>query len=114
LKRLLSQFGKEDACRGADDWVDDANIGYPQQKLYVNNLRLLLPSIVKQVQSLLADFPGWEIVVAVSIPRQGDHWPMMGLTLRFDEIIDGLQTQYFPKEFQSIAYDGSRRGTERD
>jgi hypothetical protein len=39
---------------------------------------------------------------------------MMGLTIRDHEIIDGLQRQYFPREFQSIRYRGSRPGTERD
>jgi hypothetical protein len=29
--------------------------------------------------------------------------------VRPHEIIDGLQRQYFPKEFQGIEYEGSRR-----
>jgi hypothetical protein len=33
----------------------------------------------------------------------------MGLTVRAHEIIDNLKRQYFPKEFQVIEYEGSRR-----
>jgi hypothetical protein len=33
----------------------------------------------------------------------------MGLVIRDDEIVDGLQRQYFPREFQTIKYEGSRQ-----
>ena len=36
---------------------------------------------------------------------------MMGLTIRKHEIIDGLQRQYFPEEFQSFRYADSKPGT---
>lgn len=114
IRERLSQFGHEDACRRRDFWVDDRDVGYSQQKVYVNNLALLRPRVIKSLQALLGNFPSWEIMVAVSIPDSGENWPTMGLTIRAHEIIDGLQRQYFPKEFQTIEYEGSRRGTEHD
>jgi len=38
----------------------------------------------------------------------------MGLYIRPHEIIDALQRQYLPAEFQTVEYEGARRGTERD
>jgi hypothetical protein len=63
---------------------------------------------------LVGEFSKWEIMVAVSIPGPGELWPDMGLTVRSQEIIDGLQRGYFPVEFRDLAYEGSRPGTDRD
>src|SRR5207302_657725 len=106
--------GTEDARKPGDYWVHDSYWGYPQAKIYINNLALLRPPVIKLLQQVLADFPGWEIMVAVSVRGSGETWPKMGLTIRAPEIVDGLQRQYFPKEFQNIEYEGSRRGTDRD
>ena len=38
----------------------------------------------------------------------------MGIFIRADEIVDGLQRQYFPKEFQDLAFEGARRGSISD
>ena len=38
----------------------------------------------------------------------------MGISIRSNEIVDDLQRQYFPKEFQDLAYEGARRGTVLD
>ena len=114
ILELIGQFGSEDYRMSADCWVDDDNIGTTQQKIYVRNLTLLRPQVIASLQDLVRKFPGWEIMVAVSVPGPGETWPDMGLTIRAREIVDGLQRQYFPKEFQSIQYEGSRRGTERD
>ncbi len=81
----------------------------PQLKLSIGKVELLLPHLIKGLQGLLKDYPGWEIVVAVAVKDHFYEWPEMGLTIRANEIIDGLQRQYFPKEFQSIEYEGSRR-----
>jgi hypothetical protein len=114
VRQLLNSFGTENFRQTADCWVDDDNIGTLQQKIYVRNLALLKPAVVKSLQRLLIDFPDWEIMVAVSVPGPGERWPDMGLTIRAHEIVDGLQRQYFPSEFQSLSYEGSRRGTETD
>jgi hypothetical protein len=69
---------------------------------------MVRPVVVKSLQKLLQGYPNWDIAIAVASPEKENAWPAMGLTIRDDEIIDGLQRQYFPKEFQTIVYEGSR------
>jgi hypothetical protein len=114
LRRLLNRYGTEDIDRSADFWIDDDNMGVSQHAIYVRNLRLLDPAIIANLQRLLAEFPGWDIVVIVSVPEKDDVWPDMGLTVRAHEIIDGLQRHYFPEPYRNFSYAGSRPGTERD
>ena len=103
LRALLLTLGSEDYRETADCWVDDDNLGTPQQKVYIRNLSLLRPAVVASLQRLLADFPEWEIMVGVSVPGQGRGWPSMGLTIRAHEIVDGLQRQYFPKSSRILS-----------
>jgi hypothetical protein len=114
VRRLFLHFGTEDFRRTADCWIDDDNLGTKQQKIYIRSLALLRPEVIKTLQRLLTDFSDWEIVIAVSVPGLGETWPDMGLTIRTHEIIDGLQRQYFPREFQNFEYQNSRPGTDRD
>jgi hypothetical protein len=44
----------------------------------------------------------------VSLGVRGKHWPEMGLIVRAREIVDGLQKSFFPEEFRSLRYEGSR------
>ena len=111
LEEILRQFSKEDFIGRADYWIVDDNWGSKQHMLYINNLNLLAPAIVKLLQTSLADFPDWEIVTAISLGDSSKSWPAMGLKIRAHEIIDDLQRQYFPKEFQGIKFEGSRRGS---
>ena len=85
--------------------------GHPQVKVSICRLELLRPEIITLLQRTLARFPGWEIVVAVVLREHLDDWPDMGLIIRAHEIIDGLERQHFPKEFQSLTYAGSKRGS---
>lgn len=114
IGRMLERFGKQDAFGKGDYWLVDDNWGNHQQKIEVQNLSLIESPIVKLLQKILAPYPDWEIVVAVDVPEHKADWPPMGLIIRNNEIIDGLQRQYFPVEFQNIQYDGSRIGTDRD
>jgi hypothetical protein len=114
IQALLSPVGQENPYGKADYWLIDDNWGSLQHKIEVQNLHLLKPDIVRSLQVLLEEFHGWEIVVAVHVPGTEKSWPPMGLIIRAQEIVDGLQRQYFPKEFQSYQYQGSRRGTDRD
>jgi hypothetical protein len=115
IEDLLERFGRPDTLLGSGDYsVYGDYMGHPQVKVSVNNLRLLRPSVVTALQSVLDEFPGWEIVVAVAVRGHYDDWPDMGLIIRGHEIIDGLQRQYFPPEFRDIQYEGSRPGTDRD
>jgi hypothetical protein len=109
---VLRQFGVEDSHQSGDYWIHDSYWGFPQVKVFVHNLALLSPRVVKALQRVLRNFVGWEIMVAVAV--RGEVWPDMGLTIRAHEIVDGLQRQYFPKEYRGFEYEGSRLGTDRD
>ena len=98
----------------ADCYVVDENWGGCQQKIEVFNLTLLQPGVIKSLQGLLKDYPGWEIRLGVRAPKNSHRWPVMGLTVRVHEVIDGLQRQYLPAEFHDIRYDTGRPGTEND
>jgi hypothetical protein len=106
LKDTLDEFGREDWLGHGDYWIISDNWGTSQHKVYIDNLDFLAPSIVKLLQRILADFPDWEIVVAIDFKDKGLSWPNMGLTIRAHEIIDELQRQYFPPPAASAAIDG--------
>jgi hypothetical protein len=114
IDNLLEQYGEPDSLDGLGDYCahDDFRQS-PQVKVSIGNIGLLRPSIVYQLQGIVRDFPGWEIVYAVALEDHLDDWPDMGLYIRGNEIVDTLQRQYFPKEYQDIQYTGSRRTTEQ-
>jgi len=114
INALLEQFGKRDSLEPGDYSIYQDYWGFPQVKVSIGNLKLLEPTIVDKLQHIVGAYQGWEIVVAVALKNHYSDWPEMGLYIRPHEIIDGLQRQYFPKEFQSIAYKGARVGTVYD
>ena len=109
ITELLDRYGKKDGLGEGDYWLVDDNLGLWRQKVEVQNLNLLQPSIIKQLQGLLADYPDWEITVRVDIVGQEDTLPPMGLLISTDEIFDDLQRQFLPPEFRNITYPGSKR-----
>jgi hypothetical protein len=109
IREMLRQFGEEDdGTEHKDYFFLDDNLGLWQHKIETSNLEMVKPVVVKLLQTLLQGYPNWDIAIAVGSPEKENAWPAMGLTIRDDEIVDGLQRQYFPKEFQTIAYEGSR------
>jgi hypothetical protein len=108
LEKILRRFGRSDYLGHADYWLLDDNWGPKQHKLYITSLNMLAPKIVKLLQAALAEFPDWEIVAAVALDGSGKSWPEMGVTIRAHEIVDDLQRQFFPKEFQGITYERSK------
>lgn len=115
VEKLLERFGRPDYLPGQPDGdysVHGDYSGYPQIVVFVGNLKMLRPPVICGLQQLIKEFPGWQVEVTVAV--RGQDWPNMGLYIRPHEIIDGLQRQYFPKEFQDIAYEGARRGTAYD
>lgn len=116
MTKVLDQYGVEYnfRTRKGDYWIIDEPYGFDQHNVYFNKLKMFAPKIVKELQGLLKQFPGWEIFVTAYIKPEGKSWPDMGLVIREHEIVDGLQRQYFPPEYQSIQYEGSRVGTDRD
>jgi hypothetical protein len=112
---VMKKFGRHDSLSALGDYsVLGDYWGYPQVRVGVHDLRLIHPHIIKWLQNILAQFPGWEIVVVVAIRGHYYDWPDMALYVRAHEIFDTLQRQYFPEEFQRLEYDGSRRGTEAE
>lgn len=111
---LLGRYGKADSFGRGDYLIVDDNYGWNRISVAIQNLHILNPEIVRNLQSLLTNLQEWEIVMAVDVPGTEVNWPRMGLTIRRNEIIDGLQRQYFPDEFRSFAYPGSRAGTGYD
>jgi hypothetical protein len=106
---VLRQFGEEDYHPGQKDYfLLDENLGLWQHKIETNNLEMVRLIVIESLRRLLQGYPNWEIAIALASPDMENVWPAMGLVIRDDEIIDGLQRQYFPKEFQTIAYEGSR------
>jgi len=111
--RLLRRLGYSNSLNG-DFWIVEDNYGPKQHKIYFYNLGLLAPAVIRGLQSLLDDHPDWAWVIVVWPHGTPEDWPEMGLIVRKHEIIDGLKRELFPKEFQSLRYEGARPGTDRD
>jgi hypothetical protein len=104
IRETLQQFGTENYLGDADYLIVDDNYGFYQHRIEIHKLHMLRPVVAKSLQTLLRQFPDWEIVIAVDMPGKEAAWPRMGLTIRSDEIADDLQRQYLPREFQNIHY----------
>jgi hypothetical protein len=111
IAALLKRFGTQDAFGRGDFLLVDDNYGWKLQKIEVQRLHMLRPEIVKNLRRLLREFPDWEITIAVDVPGTESTWPNMGVIIRSHEVVDGLQREYLPDEFQMMEYDGSRRGS---
>ncbi len=108
VRAVLQHYGEEDVGgeRRGYHLVDD-NLGFHRHKIETEELKLIMPIVVKSLQELLSGYPNWEIVMAVASPDK-EMRPNMTLVIRDDEIIDGLQRQYLPNELRTIQYEGSR------
>jgi hypothetical protein len=110
---LLKRFGRPDFLRGqpeGDFSVHGDYSEYPQVVVFIHNLGLLRQPVVSALQQLLKEFPGWQIDLMIGLWDHLNDWPNMGISIRANEIVDDLQRQYFPKEFQDLVFEGSRRG----
>jgi hypothetical protein len=114
---LLERFGKPDykPSQSPGDFSLHGDYGgYPEVVVFAGNLKMLRPHVIIALQELIKEFPGWQITVTVAVRGHYEDWPNMGLYVRPNEVIDGLQRQYFPKEFQDLAYEGARQGNAYD
>ena len=117
VKKLLERFGRPNYLPGqpyGDYSVHGDYSEYPQVVVFVNNLELLRPVVVSTLQELVRGFPGWQIDLMVGIRGHLDDWPNMGVSIRPHEIVEDLQQDYFPKEFQDLNYPGARKGSAYD
>ncbi len=115
VEALLEHFGRPDSLtRDGEYTVHGDYLGSPEIVVFVGNLAMLAPNIIDKLHEVIKAFPGWQIVTTVTVRGHYADWPNMGLYIRPNEIIDGLQRLYFPKEFQDIEYEGARKGTKYD
>jgi hypothetical protein len=114
VNAVLEQYGRHDSLDPGDYSIYEHYWGFPQVKISISDLKLLQPRIIYKLQNIVKAYPKWEIVIAVAVRNHYDDWPNMGLYVRPHEIVDGLQWQYLPPEFQNINYEGARHGTVRD
>jgi hypothetical protein len=116
VDKLLERFGRPDFLPEqpyGDYHIHGDYSEYPQVVVFVENLELLRTPVVDALQELIKEFAGWQIDLMVTL-RGHEDWPNMGISIRANEIVDDLQRQYFPKEFQNLAYEGARRGSVLD
>jgi hypothetical protein len=104
ISKALRQFGTEDHFGKGDYLLVDDNYGQRRHQVEIHRLHMLRPLVIHALQALLQAIPNWEIVVAVDIPGTEGRCPPMGLRVQSDTIIDDLQRQYLPSEFQNIRY----------
>ena len=115
VEGIFQQFGTPDSLtRDGDYTVQGDYLGSAEVVVFVGNLELLRPEIVDQLQQIVREFSGWQIVMTVAVRGHYDDWPNMGLYIRPNEVIDGLQRQFLPKEFRDIEYKGARVGAAYD
>ncbi len=114
ISAVLIPFGTEDQFGNADYLLVDDNYGHRRHTIEIHKPRMLDPALVRMLRMLLDELPDWEIVIAVDLPGTENSWPRMGLIIRRDGIVDGLQRGYLPVEFQKVVFEGSRTGTGYD
>jgi hypothetical protein len=103
---VLDAFGKKDYRGRADYWIVDDDWGLDFIRIEAQNLQMLSPVVVARLKQVLVDFPGWHIAVRVDVPGTEEAWPLMGILIFRDHVIDHLKREYLPAEFQQITYEG--------
>jgi hypothetical protein len=113
IKTVLKRYGQENywtadgSFHVADYHILDDNWGNLSHKVEIHNLQMLQPTVVKSLQSVLRDYPEWDIIVQVDVPGTEATWPPMGLVVCDDKIFDALEREHLPIEFQGLAYEGA-------
>jgi hypothetical protein len=103
---VLDVFGKKDYRGRADYWIVDDDWGLDFIRVEAQNLQMLRPVVVAGLKRVLVDFPGWHIAVRVDVPGTEETWPLMGILIFRDRVIDHLKREYLPAEFRQIIYEG--------
>jgi hypothetical protein len=116
VDKLLERFGRPDLLPGqrfGDYQVNGDYSDYPRAVVFVDNLKLLRRPVVDALQLLIKQFPGWQVDLMVTT-RGHEEWPGMGVSVRSNEVVENLNRQYFPAEFQDLTFANSRSGTFKD
>ena len=112
LARTLRCFG-----RNWDDYYLLKERAWAYRHLILTNSPIILRSPIPVVlQSLLAEYPDWEIVICVvnresnstDVQTYGYEWPESQVVIRDDVIIDCLVRERLPREFNDLIIEGSR------
>lgn len=88
-----------------DNFLSDGQIG-----VSLGNVRLFEPQVIRGLQAVLADFPGWDIVVS-HCPVRGEEGygrQALGVVVRAHEVIDDLIRERLPPQYRSIVYPDGR------
>lgn len=109
ISEILQSFGTEDFIGRADYWILDDNYGFKSINIAIHRIEFLRPEIVWQLQAALVDHPDWEIKIAIDVPGKEQLWPVMGLGIRLNQIVDELQRDYLPAEFRNIRFVSRRK-----
>ena len=109
IRALLQQYGKEDDGTDEKDYllVDD-NLGLWQHRIETSNLEIVKPVVVKSLQKLLNGYPNWEIAITIGSPVKEKSWPSYVLDHWRQRDHRRPPAEYFPEEFKTIEYEGSR------
>lgn len=67
---------------------------------------MLRPVVIGKLKQILVDFTGWHIAVRVAGHGEQEGWPLMGILIFRDRVIDHLKREYLPSEFRQIGYEG--------
>jgi hypothetical protein len=102
---VLDTFGTKDFRGRADYWIVDDDWGLDFIRVEVQNLQMFQPVVIEKLKRILVDFPGWHIAVRVAGHGEQETWPLMGILIFGDRVIDHLKREYLPAEFQKLAYD---------
>jgi hypothetical protein len=111
---FVGQYGRQQATTGGDFWVLADDYGWPRHTVFFYDLKMLDATIVTGLRALLRDLPNWEIVIALDIPGKENEWPPMGITIRRNEIVDGLVRALLPAPYNALIIPDSRPGTGYD
>jgi hypothetical protein len=109
IKSVLERLVKQHVLGKDDYWLLQENWGNFRHEIEIQSLELFKPHVVSLLQASLSGFPDWEISIGLDVASEFKGLPPMGVIVRNDEIIDGLQRQHLPKDFQDMAYEGRVR-----
>jgi hypothetical protein len=101
---ILDRYGEKNFIRKGDYWLVDDNWGWTVHQVEIQNLDLLKPAIIRQLQNALIGYPKWSITVRVDVVGEGEEWPGMGIVVYPDRIDDDLKRDYLPPVFRDLVF----------
>jgi hypothetical protein len=114
IRKYMARHGRDDAFGEGDYWLVFDGTGPRCHSILMGRYHLLRPHVIAGLRTLLHDEPTWTIGVTPDHRLVPKDAPRMGLNVRRDEVIDGLDRRFLPPEFADIRYPDSRPGGEQD